>query len=123
MDYMGGGAGDDSISGGNDTDIIYGLAGNDRLWGDAGDDALIADDFDDAGNPIGNPAATDKLDGGAHIDGDICVVLAAGSAVNCEMDSFPADSSGLSAKSAGGAGTGFEAPKVKAEASSAGARK
>jgi len=83
-DFVSGDAGNDSITGGVDDDILVGLAGNDTIAGNAGDDILVGEDIDDSGQ-IGSDSALDKLDGGANLaDGDGCLVMAAGTTVNCE---------------------------------------
>jgi Ca2+-binding RTX toxin-like protein len=81
-----GGPGNDSISGNDGDDFLYGLAGNDKIAGNAGDDFLVAEDVLTSGTQIGSNSATDRLDGGANAtaEGDLCLVMDAGIAVNCE---------------------------------------
>jgi Ca2+-binding RTX toxin-like protein len=80
-----GGKGNDVIRGGKGNDLLYGQAGNDKIYGDANDDDIVGEDEDEDGNPIGSDSAKDVLDGGAHTNGDRCVVFAAGTTVNCEV--------------------------------------
>ncbi|MEU4419059.1 calcium-binding protein [Actinoplanes sp. NPDC024001] len=90
LDRLLGEAGNDWLSGGDYRDGLRGGAGNDILYGDAGDDYLVGEDADDNSRPIGNAAALDKLDGGAHeVDGDICLTLASTKTVNCELAEAP----------------------------------
>jgi Ca2+-binding RTX toxin-like protein len=63
-DTLYGDAGNDKISGGNGNDSLFGGPGIDRLTGDAGDD------FIDAGDGGGG----DSVFGGAHVNGDACIL-------------------------------------------------
>lgn len=63
-DALYGDAGNDKISGGNGNDSLFGGAGNDRLTGDAGDDLVDA----------GDGAGGDFVVGGAHVNGDTCIL-------------------------------------------------
>jgi Ca2+-binding RTX toxin-like protein len=88
-DAVGGGANNDKIVGGVGQDYLVGEAGNDTISGSTEDDILVGEDTDDSGNPIGSDSALDKLDGGANnAQGDICLVMAAGTATNCELGNF-----------------------------------
>ena len=88
-DVIGGGANNDKIAGGAGRDYLVGEAGNDTITGSSQDDILVGEDTDDSGNPIGSNSALDKLDGGANdAQGDICLVMAAGTAANCELGNF-----------------------------------
>jgi Ca2+-binding RTX toxin-like protein len=94
-DNLSGGTGNDEIVAGtgNDTvaaaagaDVVVGQAGNDKVTGSTEDDILLGEDIDDYGNLLGSNSALDKLDGGANgVEGDICLVMAAGTTVNCEL--------------------------------------
>ncbi|MFI7543844.1 calcium-binding protein [Actinoplanes sp. NPDC049599] len=88
-DVVGGGAGNDKLVGGVGRDYLVGQDGSDTISGSTEDDILVGEDTDDSGNPIGSDSALDKLDGGANnSQGDICLVMAAGTATNCELGNF-----------------------------------
>jgi Ca2+-binding RTX toxin-like protein len=85
-DILLGYTGNDTVSGGTGNDIVLGEAGNDTITGSTGDDRLFGESLDDAGNQVGSNSARDRLDGGANgVDGDLCLVMAAGTTVNCEL--------------------------------------
>jgi len=99
------GAGNDTVNAGADDDFVLGEGGNDTILGAGGDDGLIGEDFilldDDTIQPVGSDTATDVLDGGSQsVDGDFCLVMAAGTTVNCENELAPATALGLKAKRA-----------------------
>ncbi|UQU64761.1 calcium-binding protein [Couchioplanes caeruleus] len=86
-DIILGEAGNDQLAGGDGDDIVFGKDGNDVVTGGNGDDALVGEDLLEDGTAVGSDSALDRLDGGANItaEGDFCVVLAGGTAVNCEL--------------------------------------
>jgi Ca2+-binding RTX toxin-like protein len=85
-DFVFGDAGNDRVNGAAGDDVIYGQAGNDTLSGSAGDDQIIGEDLDIEGNKIGSNSALDVVDGGANrVEGDLCLVMAAGTTSNCEF--------------------------------------
>ncbi len=90
-DYVSGEAGNDRITGGDGDDGLLGEAGNDTIAGNAGDDVLVGEDALEDGTPFGSDSALDRLDGGTQnpLGGDVCLVMAAGTTVNCEP--FPAE--------------------------------
>jgi Ca2+-binding RTX toxin-like protein len=91
------GAGNDTVSAAAGEDVVVGQGGSDKITGSTQDDILLGEDIDDFGNQIGSNSSADKLDGGAHgVDGDICLVMAAGTTVNCELPG----ATSLSARSA-----------------------
>ncbi|GLY07178.1 MULTISPECIES: calcium-binding protein [Actinoplanes] len=81
-DELQGGAGNDKLYAGAGADWAIGQAGDDLIYGDAGEDVLIGGDLDSSGNHTGSTTARDRLDGGSQAD--VCLVRAAGTAVNCE---------------------------------------
>ena len=97
-DIVSGEAGNDAITGGVGDDILFGRAGNDKIAGGAGDDVLIGEFIGEDGEQVGSDAALDRLDGGANtVAGDFCLVMAAGTTVNCESPVVPATVAGASA--------------------------
>ena len=84
-DLIHGDAGNDGLTGGAGDDLLYGKAGNDAVAGDAGDDILIGEDFS-GGQQTGSNSALDRLHGGtnATVEGDFCLVMAAGTTAACE---------------------------------------
>ncbi|GAA4940409.1 calcium-binding protein [Actinoplanes utahensis] len=93
-DMLGGQNGNDEIQGGDGADQMWGQAGDDDLWGEGGDDRLSGNEGDDyligedfaGGEPVGNPAALDVADGGAHLYEDVCFVMTAANATStCEI--------------------------------------
>ncbi|MEU4692194.1 calcium-binding protein [Actinoplanes sp. NPDC023714] len=109
VDRIYAGAGDDTAFGDTGNDFLYGEAGFDGLVGEAGndvlsgsteDDLLIAESFDESLKPVGSATATDKLDGGPQLTGDVCLALAGATKANCELSEIPLGD--LAAASAGG---------------------
>jgi Ca2+-binding RTX toxin-like protein len=109
-DRISAGAGDDVVLGNTGNDYLYGEAGIDAIVGEAGndvisgaasDDLLISESIDESLKPIGSATATDRVDGGAHAAGDICLVLAGATTAGCEISEFPVED--LSVSSVGSA--------------------
>ncbi|GAA1583523.1 calcium-binding protein [Actinoplanes couchii] len=82
-DWIFGGSGNDVLDGGTGNDLIQGESGHDKITGGSGDDQLVGETMV-VNVPEGSAKAQDRLDGGPHKAGDVCVVLAAGTTVNCE---------------------------------------
>jgi Ca2+-binding RTX toxin-like protein len=84
-DTLTGSTADETIEGGAGNDTIHGGAGNDTLYGDAGNDFIYGDAGDDY---CEGGAGDDFINGGAG-DGDICVADAADvttpAPLNCEL--------------------------------------
>ncbi len=76
--------GDDTLRGGDGNDSLLDQGPDnsqdvDKLYGEAGDDDLRANEF--------NGDALDTLDGGPHVNGDVCISNEGDTEVNCEFDS------------------------------------
>lgn len=82
-DKLSGDDGDDTISGGDGDDIIDGGAGRDRADGGSGKDIVNGGDQDDWLNVADGTGGNDTVDGGAHVDGDLCLYDPGDTVLNC----------------------------------------
>ncbi|MFD1365397.1 calcium-binding protein [Actinoplanes sichuanensis] len=87
-DYINGEDGVDTVSGGAGRDWVEGGFGNDRVYGSENDDVVIGEFTDKNWELVEDPNAVDYADGGTNDAlGDVCVVTALSTAVNCEPQS------------------------------------
>ncbi|RSM46766.1 hypothetical protein DMB66_49220 [Actinoplanes sp. ATCC 53533] len=97
-DIISGEAGNDGITGGAGDDTVFGKAGNDKIAGGVGNDVLLGEYISEVtGEQVGSNAALDRVDGGANTaPGDFCLVMNAGTKVNCERPVEPTAAAGAS---------------------------
>jgi Ca2+-binding RTX toxin-like protein len=105
------GPGNDSVDTGAGADDAFGKAGNDTIAGGSEDDILIGEDATAGGVLIGSDTALDVLDGGteASVTGDTCLVMAAGTTINCESTNQATSASSFAARSSADIAAAVEA--------------
>jgi Ca2+-binding RTX toxin-like protein len=82
-DQIRGGEGDDSLSGGNGDDLIEGGAGRDFAIGGSGNDLVRGNEGDDFLSVLDGIRGNDLVDGGPHINRDLCLADRGDAVLNC----------------------------------------
>jgi Ca2+-binding RTX toxin-like protein len=82
-DQLSGGEGDDNLTGGNGDDLIEGGAGQDRADGGRGNDIVRGNEGDDVLRVSDDIRGNDTVDGGPHINGDLCFADRGDIVLNC----------------------------------------